>query len=127
MTTLKPDIVILETGANDGLRGIDPDVVWQNLDSLVKTLKENGILVILAGMQMLPNLGPDYTKSFAAVYPDIAHKHAIVLIPFFLQGVGGNPALNQSDRIHPTAEGYALIVDNIYPYVVEGIRKYMQP
>lgn len=125
MSTLEPDIVILETGANDGLRGINPDVLRDNLDKLVETLKENDIQVILAGMHMLPNLGPDYTRKFAAVYPEIARKHEIVLIPFFLDGVAGERNLNQSDGIHPTAEGYLHIVDKIYPYVVEGIGSYL--
>ena len=125
IASLKPDIVILETGANDGLRGIDPGVLRKNLDELVSILKEEGIQVILAGMQMLPNLGPEYTELFSGVYPEIARKHDVMLIPFFLEPVAGNPALNQSDRIHPTAEGYKRIVDSIYPYVVEAVKAYL--
>jgi acyl-CoA thioesterase-1 len=125
ISSLKPDIVILETGANDGLRGIDPEVLAENLDSIVRILEENDIRVILAGMKILPNLGPDYTKAFAAVYPQIAASHDVILIPFFLEAVAAEPSLNQSDRIHPTAEGYRRIVDNIYPYVVDGINAYL--
>lgn len=124
ISSLKPDIVILETGANDGLRGINPELLAKNLDSIVRILKENDILVILAGMKILPNLGPEYTKRFAAVYPEIASNHNIILIPFFLEAVAGEPELNQGDRIHPTAEGYRRIVDNIYPYVVKGVEAY---
>lgn len=125
MSTLQPDVVILETGANDGLRGINPDVLRENLGNIVRILKENDIQVILAGMRMLPNLGPQYTKAFNAVYPEIARDHDIVLIPFFLEGVAGKRGLNQSDGIHPTAEGYTRIVDNIYPHIVEGVKRYL--
>lgn len=127
MSTLDPDIVILETGANDGLRGINPDVLRENLDEIVRILQENDVHVILAGMKMLPNLGPAYTKKFAAVYPQIAEKHEILLIPFFLEGVAGERKLNQRDGIHPSKEGYSQIVDNIYPYIVEGIGSYLSP
>jgi acyl-CoA thioesterase-1 len=125
ISSLKPDIVILETGANDGLRGIDPEVLAENLDRMVRILEENDIRVILAGMKILPNLGPDYTKAFAAVYPQIAASHDVILIPFFLEAVAAEPSLNQSDRIHPTAEGYRRIVDNIYPYVVDGVNAHL--
>lgn len=126
ISSLKPDIVILETGANDGLRGINPELLAENLESIVRILKENDIPVILAGMKILPNLGPEYTQAFSAVYPKIASNHNINLIPFFLEAVAGEPALNQKDRIHPTAEGYRRIVDNIYPYIVEGIKAYQK-
>ena len=125
ISSLDPDIVILETGANDGLRGIKPELVKENLDSIVGILQENDIQVILAGMKILPNLGPEYTKAFAAVYLQIASSHEVAFIPFFLEAVAGEPGLNQSDRIHPTAEGYRRIVDHIYPYVVEGVKAYL--
>jgi acyl-CoA thioesterase-1 len=123
IATLNPDIVILETGANDGLRGIDPEVLEKNLNALVGTLKKNDIRVILAGMQMLPNLGPEYTERFASVYPAVAREQAVPLIPFFLQGVAGKAELNQEDKIHPTAEGYSRIVENVYPYVLQALRE----
>lgn len=122
IASLQPDIVILETGANDGLRGLDPDLLLSNLDRLVDRLKSRNIQVILAGMQMLPNLGPDYIQAFADIYPRIAAKHGIPLIPFFLEGVAGRPELNQDDRIHPTAEGYARIVETVYPTVIAAIQ-----
>jgi len=121
ISALKPELIILETGANDGLRGIDPDVLRKNLDSIVAVIKANNIAVILCGMKMLPNLGPVFTRAFTDIYPQIAQKHAIPLIPFFLEGIAGDPQYNQPDRLHPTAEGYRRIVDHIYPHVLTAI------
>jgi acyl-CoA thioesterase-1 len=117
---LKPDIVILETGANDGLRGIDPQVTQKNLTEIVQLLTENRVRVVLAGMRMVESMGKEYTSKFAAIYPAVAKKHNLILIPFFLQGVAGDPALNQTDGIHPQPEGYRIIVDMIYPYVLKA-------
>lgn len=117
---LKPDIVILETGANDGLRGIDPQLTKKNIAETVRILKENRVTVILAGMRMVTSMGRDYTEKFAAIYPAVAKKHDLILIPFFLHGVAGNSALNQGDGIHPVAEGYRIITEMIYPYVLQG-------
>ena len=114
---LKPDIMVLETGANDGLRGIPPQVLQANLDSMLTTLGENRVTTVLAGMQMLRNMGPSYTSAFARVYPDLAQKHKAMLVPFFLEGVAANPALNQSDGLHPTAEGYRVVTDLVYPRI----------
>lgn len=116
---LNPDVVILETGANDGLRGIDPQVTKKNIDETVRILKENRVTVILAGMRMVTSMGRDYTSEFAAIYPAVAKKHNLILIPFFLQGVAGDSKLNQDDGIHPVAEGYQIITDKIYPYIVQ--------
>jgi acyl-CoA thioesterase-1 len=124
IASLNPDIVILETGANDGLRGIDPKLLEANLDEICTRLKAKNIEVLLAGMKMLPNLGPEYTKAFAAVYPKMARKHDLVFMPFILKDVAGDPSLNQSDRLHPTAQGYARIADNIYPYVLQTIERH---
>jgi acyl-CoA thioesterase-1 len=121
IASLKPDIVILETGANDGLRGIDPALLEANLNRLITIFKTHKIEVVLAGMQMLPNLGPDYTSAFKTIYPRIAQQHRIILIPFFLDGVAGRDDLNQPDKIHPTAAGYTRIVDTIYPFVLNAI------
>lgn len=119
--TLAPDLIILETGANDGLRGIDPALVRKNIDAIVARLQAEGVAVILAGMKMVRNLGPDYTDAFEAAYPAVAASRNIPLIPFFLEGVAGNPALNQADGIHPTADGYAAVTDNIYPFIKEAL------
>ena len=124
MLTLEPDIVILETGANDGLRGVDPALTLRNIDAIVSDLQARGIIVVLAGMQMVRNLGPDFTRAFSAIYPDIARQNDLILMPFFLEGVAGRPSLNQADGIHPTPEGYRIIIANLYPYVLEAIQRY---
>jgi acyl-CoA thioesterase-1 len=117
----KPDIVVLETGANDGLRGIDPALTRKNIDETVRILRENNVTVVLAGMRMVANLGPEFTSSFASLYPAIAKKHGLILIPFFLKDVAGEPSLNQADGIHPTAEGYRIVTETVYPFVKEAI------
>ncbi len=119
--SLKPDIVILETGGNDGLRAIDPALTEQNIRELVTKFKESGSVVVLAGMQTAQNLGREYTTAYAAIYPTIAEEQDVILIPFFLEGVAAEPTLNQADGIHPTADGYQIVVDTVYPYVVEAI------
>jgi acyl-CoA thioesterase I len=126
VSSLDPDIVILETGANDGLRGIDPRLLASNLDEICTLLKKKNIVVLLAGMQMLPNLGPEYTKAFSGIYPRIARKHNLVFMPFILEDVAGVAAFNQPDRLHPTAQGYVRIVDNIYPYVLKTIKRHRE-
>jgi acyl-CoA thioesterase-1 len=119
---MHPDLVVLETGANDGLRGIAPRVTQANLVSLVRSFKQHHVAVVLCGMQITSNMGASYTQAFAAVYPAVAHATGVALVPFFLQGVGGNPSLNLEDGLHPTAEGYALVVHNVYPLVVDGLK-----
>lgn len=118
---LRPDIVILETGANDGLRGVDPRVTRRNIDQTVAILKQNKITVVLAGMRMVTNMGREFTSAFAALYPSLARKHSLILVPFFLEGVAGDPSLNQADGIHPTAEGYRIIAETVYPHVLAAI------
>lgn len=120
--TLNPDIVILATGGNDSLRAIDPALTQANITQLVQTLQAKGILVVLAGMQTVQNMGAEYTGAFQAIYPAVAQAEKVLLIPFFLEGVGGKRELNQPDFIHPTADGYAVVVETIYPYVVEAIQ-----
>ncbi len=117
-----PDIVILETGANDGLRGIKTELIKHNISEAVQMLKESNVEVILAGMQMLQNLGAVYTGAFAKNYPEIAREQGVLLVPFFLNGVAGDPSLNQEDTIHPTKEGYKIIVKTVYPYVLQAIK-----
>ncbi|MBN1140658.1 MAG: arylesterase [Deltaproteobacteria bacterium] len=120
---LEPDIVILETGANDGLRGIDPRVTRKNIEETISVLEENGVTVVLAGMKMVTTLGRQFLKEFAVIYPQIAEERGLIFFPFFLDGVAGRRRLNQEDGIHPNAEGYRIITDNLYPLVVEAIRK----
>ncbi len=120
----KPDITILTVGANDAIRGIDVATVDTNIRTAVKRLQNGGSQVILGGMQIYDNLGDDYVQSFAAMYPKIAKDMNITLIPFFLDGVGGDPKLNQADAIHPTSEGYTIIVnDNILPILKPEIEQ----
>jgi len=124
--TLKPDMVILVIGANDGFRGINPDLIKANIIRIIRKLKENNVVVVLGGMQIVQNLGVDYTAAFEKIYPAIARSENVILIPFFLAGVAANPKLNQADGIHPTKEGYQVIVDNMTPFVLKAI-KAMQP
>jgi len=121
---LKPDIVLLETGANDGLRGIDPAVTKRNIEETIQVLRKNKVIVVLIGMRMVANMGRTFTASFAALYPDLAGKHGLILVPFLLQGVAGDPSLNQPDGIHPTAEGYRIVADTVYPYARAAIDRF---
>jgi acyl-CoA thioesterase I len=121
--SLRPDIVILETGANDGFRGIKPDLIEKNISEIIRLFKENGITVVLAGMQMLSNMGAEYTRDFRAIYPRVAREHDVILIPFILEGVAGEPELNLPDGIHPTAKGHRMVADHVFPFVMEAIRR----
>jgi len=109
--------VIVELGANDALRGIDPSVTEAALSGIVKRLKERGIAVMLAGMLAPPNMGKDYARRFDAIYPALAQRYHVPLYPFFLKGVAARAGLNQRDGMHPTAKGVKVIVDNIAPAV----------
>ena len=110
-----PTASILELGANDALRGIDPKVPRADLDKMLATFKSKGVDVLLAGMKSPNNWGPDYAKDFDAIYPDLAAKYGVALYPFFLDGVALDPAFTQSDGLHPTAAGIAEIVKRILP------------
>ncbi|WP_226886935.1 arylesterase [Nisaea nitritireducens] len=118
-----PHAVILELGANDGLRGLEPAETRRNLDAILTALDEKGLPVLLAGMLAPPNLGQEYGAEFEAVFRELAEKHETLFYPFFLDGVVGDPALNQKDGIHPTREGVAIIVKRIMPRVKELISK----
>lgn len=112
----KVDIVLLELGANDGLRGIDLDETKRNLQQIINIIREENLSakIILAGMQIPPNMGPEYTEKFRKIFPQLAEKNDIDLIPFLLEGVGGEPELNQPDGIHPTAEGHEVLAENVW-------------
>lgn len=114
----KPDLVIVELGGNDALRGIDPQVTHDNLDAILARLKERGIATLLAGMRAPPNYGADYVVAFDAIFPKLAAKHGVALFPFFLDGVAAKPELNQNDGIHPNRAGVALIVERIVPAIL---------
>jgi acyl-CoA thioesterase-1 len=111
------DGVILELGANDALRGVDPALTRKNLEAMIARLTERKIPVLLAGMYAPRNLGEDFAKRFDAIYPELAKKHGLVLYPFFLEGIAGDRALNQADGLHPTADGVSVIVRTILPTV----------
>lgn len=116
-----PDAVIVVLGANDGLRGIEPSNTLENLDALLAELERADLPVLLAGMLAPRNLGSDYAEAFDAVFPSLRDTYDPVYYPFFLEGVATVPELNQSDGIHPNAEGVATIVENILPKVEELI------
>ncbi|WP_413772334.1 arylesterase [Psychrobacter sp. Marseille-P5312] len=123
----KPDITILTIGANDAMRGIEVATIENNIRTAIKRLQAGGSEVILGGMQIYDNLGSDYVESFAAIYPRIAEDTGVTLIPFFLDGVGGDAALNQADAIHPTKEGYRMIVnENVLPVLTPKLEKIVE-
>lgn len=117
-----PDLVILELGANDGLRGFEPSQTRKNLDIILEKSLASGARVLFTGMLAPRNLGQDYAAEFDAVFPDLAEKYPdAVFYPFFLDGVAADPSLNQDDGIHPNAAGVAVIVDRIMPYVIKAL------
>ena len=115
--------VILEFGANDAFRGVLPAIVNQNLDEIIRRLKARQAEVLLAGMYAPRNLGADYDAAFDAIYPALAKKYGLILVPFFLKGVAGNAPLNQADGIHPTAAGVDMVVKMILPSVEALIQR----
>jgi acyl-CoA thioesterase I len=118
----KADIVILELGGNDVLRGISPDITANNIDGMVEFFQDKGMKVLIAGMRAPPSYGPEYQASFDGLYPAIAEKYKAGHYPFFLEGVAMDKSLNQADGIHPTKEGIAIIVGNIGPLVASYLR-----
>jgi acyl-CoA thioesterase-1 len=114
IAALHPAVVIVEFGANDGLRGIPVETTRRNCSAIVSRLQSVGAKVLVAGMEIPPNYGAQYTNSFRNIFPALAKEYHAPLIPFFLEGVGGRPELNQEDGIHPTAEGYDIVVENVW-------------
>ncbi|QKC94161.1 arylesterase [Mesorhizobium sp. NZP2298] len=114
-------LVILELGANDMLRGISPDITRKNLDEMLGKLKQRKIAVLLAGMRAAPNLGADYQNAFDAIFPDLSGKYDVALYPFFLDGVAGQPGLQLEDGMHPNASGVDRMVERILPTVEKTI------
>ena len=113
----KPDIVIVALGANDALRAQNLASVRQNLDAIVARFQKAGARVLLVGMEVPPNYGAQYAADFRKIYVDVAQKRGVAFMPFLLDGVGGKPSLNQADGIHPTAEGYGIVADHLWPYL----------
>ena len=113
------DIFVLELGANDGLRGLPVDETRKNLQLIIDNVKKKNptVQIVLAGMMVPPNMGPDYTTNFQRIYPDLAKKNNTKLIPFLLQGVAGNEKLNNADGIHPNVEGHKIVATNVLKVV----------
>ena len=111
----KPDVVIVELGGNDGLRGQLPAQLKQNLAGMIDASQQAGAKVLLLGMQLPPNYGARYTQAFAAVYAELGKEKNVALVPFFLEGVGGKTELMQADRIHPAVGAQGLLLDNVWP------------
>ena len=119
----KPDLVILELGANDMLRGLDPGLTEANLDVMLTELAKRDIPVLLAGMRGAPNLDPAYIARFERIYPSLARKHGVPIYPFFLEGAAGRQGMIQQDGMHPTFEGVKQIVTGITPAVKQALDK----
>jgi acyl-CoA thioesterase I len=117
----KPDIVLVELGANDALRGLDPKVTEKNLSAIVEKLKAQNVTVWLAGMLAPRNLGSDYVAAFDGLYKRIADKYEVPLYPFILDGVAQDPALNQGDGIHPNPKGAQIVADKLLPFVTKNL------
>jgi acyl-CoA thioesterase-1 len=120
----KPDIVLVELGANDALRGSDPAGAERNLDAIIAKLKAAGVTVWLAGMLAPRNFGPEYAQQFDGIYKRLAHKYDVPLYPFFLDGVAQDPALNQADGLHPNPKGVAIVVERLLPFVTRNLDAY---
>ncbi|WP_425434237.1 arylesterase [Marinobacter zhejiangensis] len=110
-----PDIVVIELGGNDGLRGFPPQVIEENLDQLISLSVAAGAQPLLIGIQIPPNYGPRYTTQFANIYPNLADRHNIALVPFFLQGIYDQEGMMQGDGIHPTTAAQGQLLDNVWP------------
>lgn len=117
----KPDAVLLTLGGNDGLRGFGPSVTKENLRKAIRKAKAANMKVMLAGMQMPPNYGKQYTDEFRALFPALAKEEKIALLPFLLEKVGGNPALNLEDGIHPNEAGHKILADTVFKFLKDNL------
>ena len=111
----RPAVVILELGANDGLRGLPVAEMKKNLAAMIARARKAGARVLLVGMRMPPNYGPDYTEAFAAAYAGLARRERVALVPFLLEGIAAQPGLFQADGMHPNEAGQPLLLDNVWP------------
>ncbi len=117
----KPDLLVVELGANDGLRGLPLESTLENLRQIIERAQAAGAEVLLLGMKIPPNYGPDYAQGFADIFPRLAEETHVSLVPFLLEGVGGHEKLNLPDGIHPTAEGHARVAKTLLPYLREAV------
>lgn len=124
----KPKILVLALGANDGLRGLDPQAMQKNLISVIELAQKKGLIVVFAGMRALPNYGQQYAQQYEPVFSNLAQKYQLIFMPFLLDEVAGSPQLNIADGIHPNEKGHEIIANNLYPYIKKAIRllKYSQ-
>jgi acyl-CoA thioesterase-1 len=120
---LHPEIVILELGGNDGLRGIPVETMQANLEEMIVAFQKSGARVILGGMTLPRNFGPDYIGAFEKVYPTLAAKHNVTLIPFFLEGAAGKAEFNLEDGIHPNQAGYRFVTENVWKHLEPMLKK----
>lgn len=118
-----PRILVVALGGNDGLRGLPPPQLERNLETIIEHGQQRGLTVILAGMEAPPNYGPDYTAAFRKTYQDLARKYDVPLIPFLLQGVAGDPALNQPDGIHPNQRGARIVADTVWQALEPALKR----
>lgn len=121
------DVFVLELGANDGLRGVDLEVTKRNLQAIIDRVKgkHSQVQIVIAGMQIPPNLGRDYVTRFQAIFPELAQANDVALIPFLLEGVGGRPELNLPDGMHPAPAGYQIVAENVWQ-VLEPVLRSIQ-
>ncbi|WP_437883977.1 arylesterase [Pseudomonas sp. LRF_L74] len=118
-----PEVVVIELGGNDGLRGQTPAQLQQNLAGMVEQSQRSGARVLLLGMRLPPNYGKRYTTAFAEVYPALAKQYDVPLVPFFLEGAAGIPSMMQADGIHPAANAQPLLLDNVWPTLKPLLKK----
>ncbi len=119
----KPQITLIELGGNDGLRGLQLSTIQDNLRRMIELVKAVHSQVILLGVRIPPNYGPVYTQKFQAIYSALSHQENIALVPLFLKGVDDEPALMQSDGIHPTADGQGIMLNNVWPELRQSLRR----
>lgn len=119
----EPDVVVLALGANDGLRGVDLEATRGHLSRAIELAKSRGVRVVLGGMQIPPNYGPEYTREFAALFPALAEEHDVALVPFLLEGVAADPDLNLPDGIHPNARGAKRVAQNVLEVLLPVLRE----
>ncbi len=118
----KPEFVIVALGANDGLRGTKPEVTEKNLSDMIQAAQAEKVTVLLAQMHMPPNYGPEYTKKYSEIFPNLAKKYKVHLVPFMLNKVAGNPELNLADGIHPNEKGHAIIAETFFESIKGVLR-----
>ena len=119
----QPEIVIIELGANDGLRGIDPVITRENLTRMIQQSQATGALVLLAGIKLPPNYGTIYLEQFESIYPDLANEFETLLVPFFMDGVAFRPDLLQADTIHPNEKGQPVLLDNVWKVLAPALAR----